>query len=112
MFCSQLYKQTCHIQQRTVYGNMKPSTDHKPQPPVNSITTENVIDEHAQPDTFTHPLHNLLGNMKITWTYQLLETFKSQFAKDETSIGTTHLTKMHTDRGDSESVLQRPYALP
>ena len=41
---------------------------------------------------------------------QLLETFKSQFAQDETSIGTTHLTKIH-DMGDSEPVLQKPYPI-
>ena len=40
---------------------------------------------------------------------QLLETLKSQFAKDEASIETTHLTKMQINTGDSEPVLQRPY---
>ena len=38
---------------------------------------------------------------------QLQETLKSQFAWDETSIGTTHLTKMQIDLGDSEPVLQK-----
>ena len=42
---------------------------------------------------------------------QLLETFKLQFAQDETSIGTTHLTKIQIDTGDSEPVLQRPYPI-
>ena len=42
---------------------------------------------------------------------QLLETFKSQFAKDETSNGTTHLTKMQIDTGDSELVSQWPYPI-
>ena len=42
---------------------------------------------------------------------QLLETFKLQFAQDETSIGTIHLDKMQIDMGDSEPVLQRPYPI-
>ena len=45
------------------------------------------------------------------WGNQLLVTFKSQFAQDETSIGTTHLTKMQIDMGDSEPVLQMPYPI-
>ena len=42
---------------------------------------------------------------------QLLETFKSQFAQDETSIGTTHLIKKQIDMGDSEPVSQKPYSI-
>ena len=41
----------------------------------------------------------------------MLETFKSQFAPDETSIGTTHLTEMQIDTGNSETMLQRPYPI-
>ena len=40
-----------------------------------------------------------------------METFKLQFAQDETSIGKSHLTKMQIDTGDSEPVLQRPYPI-
>ena len=42
---------------------------------------------------------------------QLLETFKSQFAQDETNIGTTHMTKIEIDTGDSEPVTQMPYSI-
>ena len=42
---------------------------------------------------------------------QLLEKFKSQITQDETSIGTTHLTKMQIDMGDAEPVLQRQYPI-
>ena len=42
---------------------------------------------------------------------QLLETFESQFAWDEISIGITHLTKMKIDMGDSEPVSQRLYPI-
>ena len=42
---------------------------------------------------------------------KLLVTFQSQFAQDETSNGTTHLTKSQNDKDDSEPVLQRPYPI-
>ena len=35
---------------------------------------------------------------------QLLGTFKDQFAKDEMTIGTTPLTQMSIDTGDSDPV--------
>ena len=69
-----------------------------------------MIDEHMQPDTFTLPLHTLLGDVRKSLN-QLLETFKAQFAQDETSIGTTNLIKMQIDTGDSDPVLQRPYPI-
>ena len=39
----------------------------------------------------------------------LLGTFKDQFAKDEMTIGTTPLTQMSIDMGDSDPVSQKPY---
>ena len=42
---------------------------------------------------------------------ELLESFKSQFAKDETSIAMTNLTKMQIDIGNSEPVSQKPYPI-
>ena len=42
---------------------------------------------------------------------QLLETFRSQFSQYETSIGTTHLTKIQIDSSDSEPVSQKPYPI-
>ena len=80
------------------------------QTPVNSIITQKMIDEHIQPDTFTPPLHTLLGSVRKSLS-QLLETFKSQYVQDETSIGTTHLTKMQIGSGNSEPVLQRLYPI-
>ena len=38
-------------------GHIKPSIDHMPQTSINSLTTQKMIDEHVQPDTFTPPLH-------------------------------------------------------
>ena len=65
---------------------------------------------HIQPDTFPPPLHTPLGDVRKSLN-QLLETFKSQFAQDETSIGTTHLPKMQIDMDDSEPVSQKPYPI-
>ena len=81
-----------------------------PPTAINSLTTQRMLDNHIQPDTFTPPLHTLPDNERKS-VNQLLETFKSQFAQDETSIGTTHLTKMQLDMGDSEPVSQRPYLI-
>ena len=80
-------------------GHIKSSIDHMLKTSINSLTTQKMIEEHIQPDTFTPPLHTLPGDVRKSLT-QLLETFKLQFAQDETSIGTTHLTKMQTDIGD------------
>ena len=52
-----------------------------------------MIGEHVRPYTFTPALDTLPGDLKKALN-QLLETFKLQFAQDETSIGTTQLTKM------------------
>ena len=66
-----------------------------------------MIDERIQPDTFTSPLHTLPGDVRKSLN-QLLETFISQFGQDETSIGTTHFTKMQIDTDNSEPVWHRP----
>ena len=80
---------------------MEPSIDIMPQTSVTSITTQKMIDEHVQPDTFTPHLHSFLDNVRKSLN-QFLEIFKSQFVQYETSIGATHLTKMQTDAGNSE----------
>ena len=66
------------------------------QTAINSLTTQRMLDEHIQPDTFTPPLHTLLGDVRKSLN-QLLETFKPHFSQDETTIGSTHLTKMQID---------------
>ena len=80
-------------------GHREPSIDHMLQTSINSLTTQKMIDEHVQPDTFTPPLHTLPGDLRRSLN-QLLETFKLQFAQDETCIGTTNLTKMQIDTGE------------
>ena len=41
----------------------------------------------------------------------MLGIFKDQFAKDETTIGTTPLTQMSINTGDSDPVSQKPYPI-
>ena len=41
----------------------------------------------------------------------LLQEHESQFAKDETSIGTTPLTSMTIDTGNTDPVSQKPYPI-
>ena len=60
-------------------GHLEPSIDHMPQTAITSFTTQKMIDDHVQPNTFTPPLHTLLGYVRKSLS-QLLETFKSQFA--------------------------------
>ena len=42
---------------------------------------------------------------------ELLKKYDSQFAQDETSIGTTPLTEMTIDTGTSEPLSQKPYPI-
>ena len=60
-----------------------------PQNAIHSLTTQRMLDEHPQPKSFIPPLYTLLDDVKKSLN-QLLETFKSHFAQDETSIGTKH----------------------
>ena len=61
-------------------------------------------------DTFNPPRHELLlaiqSNLKL-----LLEEYDSQYAQDETSIGTTPLTSMSIDMGIANPVSQKPYPI-
>ena len=52
-----------------------------------------MLDDNVQTDTFTSPLHILLGDVRKSLS-QLLEIVKSNFEQDDTSFGTTHLTKI------------------
>ena len=47
-----------------------------PQNSINSLTTQRVIDEHIQPDTFIPPLPTLPGDVRKSLN-QIQETFKS-----------------------------------
>ena len=78
------------------------------QRPINSTTTQQMLPETIKPDSFTPPKYQLDATIQQQLD-NLLRTFKDQFAKDEMTIGTTPLTQMSIDTGDSDPVSQKPY---
>ena len=66
--------------------------------------------EKVTPDTFNPPCHELSNNIQHEINV-LLKEYESQFAKDETSIGTTPLTSMTIDTGASDPISQKPYPI-
>ena len=64
----------------------------------------------VKPDVFDPPCHKLTTNVHNERD-TLLKEHESQFAKDETSIGTTTLTSMTIDTGNSDHVSQKPYPI-
>ena len=67
-----------------------------------------MMAKKVEPDTFKPPHHKLRKDIETKWE-ELLKEYKSQFTQDETTIGTTPLTKMMIDTRDSEPVSQKPY---
>ena len=69
-----------------------------------------MMSETITPDTFNPPQHELLAPIQDSLKL-LLQDYKSQFAKDETTIGTTPLTSMTIDTGTAYPVSQKPYPI-
>ena len=69
-----------------------------------------MMSETVMSDTFDPPQHELSTPIQDSLKL-LLENYKSQFAKDETSIGTTPLMSMTIDTGTSDPVSQKPYPI-
>ena len=69
-----------------------------------------MMAEQVEPDTF-HPPHCKLKSSIEPALDALLKEYASQFAKDETSMGTTPLTEIMIDTGTSEPVSQKPYPI-
>ena len=69
-----------------------------------------MMAETVTPDTFNPPHHELSKTVQNELEL-LLQEYESQFAKDETSIGTTPLTSMTVDTGTSDPVSQKPYPI-
>ena len=69
-----------------------------------------MMAEQVKADTFDPPHHKLKTSTQNKLDV-LLKEFKTQFAKDETSIGMTPLTKMTIDTGNSNPVSQKPYPI-
>ena len=66
--------------------------------------------ETVTPDTFNPPHHKLSQTIQHELD-TLLQEYESQFTKDEASIGTTPLTSMMIDSGDSNPISQKPYPI-
>ena len=66
--------------------------------------------EKVTPDIFDPPCCKLSNNIQHD-IGALLKEYESQFAKDETSVGTTPLTSMTIDTGASNPVSQKPYPI-
>ena len=62
--------------------------------------------EQVEPETFK-PMHHKLKQHIEAKLEALLKEYASQFAQDETSIGTTPLTELMIDTGTSEPVSQK-----
>ena len=91
-------------------GHSEPPIDDSTQIPINSATTQRMLPETVKPDSFTPPKYQLDAAIQQQLD-SLLRTFKDQFAKDEMTIGTTLLTQMSIDTGDSDPVSQKPYPI-
>ena len=91
-------------------GHLEPPIDDLTQIPINSATTQWMLPETVKPDSFTPPKYQLDTTIQQQLD-NLLRTFQDQFAKDEMTIGTTPLTQMSIDTGDSNPVSQKPYLI-
>ena len=89
-------------------GNLEPPIDDLTQTSINSMTTQQMLPKTVKPDSFTLPKYQLDTTIQQQLN-NLLGTFKDQFVKDEMTIGTTPLTQMSIDMGDSDPVSQKPY---
>ena len=69
-----------------------------------------MMAEQVKPDVFNPPCHKLTTNIQNELD-TLLKEYELQFMKDETSIGTTPLTSMTIDTGNSDFVSQKPYPI-
>ena len=68
------------------------------------------MSETVTSDTFNPPCHEILTPVQNSLKL-LLEEYESQFAQDETSIGTTPLTSMTIDIETANPVSQKPYPI-
>ena len=91
-------------------GHLEPPIDDLTQITINSATTQRMLPETVKLDSFTPPKYQLEATIQQQLDF-LLKMFKDQFAKDETTIGTTPLTQMSIDTGDSDPISQKPYPI-
>ena len=86
------------------------STDQGETNQANSITLKKMMSKTVPSDTFNPPCHKISTPVKNSLKL-LLEEYESQFAQDETSIGTTPLMSMTIDTGTANPVSQKPYPI-
>ena len=84
--------------------------DQREQQPANSVTLQKMMSETVTSGTFNPPHHDISPSVQNSLT-SLLEECDSQFAQDETSIGTTTLTSMSIDTDNTDPVSQKPYPI-
>ena len=93
-------------------GHLKPvvldATDQKDTHQTNSMTLKKMMSETVTPDTFNPPWHELSAAVQDNL---LLQEYESQFAKAETTVGTTPLPSMTIDTSTSDPVSQKPYPI-
>ena len=75
-------------------GHLEPPINKLTQIPINSATTQWMLPKTVKPDSFTPPKYQLDSTIQQQLD-NLLRTFKDQFAKDETNIGTHIPTQWH-----------------
>ena len=97
-------------------GHLEPAVmdtnaiDQKETHQTNNITLKKMMAEKVTPDTFNPPHHELSTAVQNDLDL-LLQEYESQFAKDETSIGSTPLTSITIDTGTYEPVSPKPYPI-
>ena len=69
-----------------------------------------MMAEQVQPEIFDPPHHKLKPDIQ-TRLDTLLKEYETQFAKDETYIGTIPLIEMTINTSDSDPVSQKPYPI-
>ena len=75
-----------------------------------SITLQKMMAEQVQPDIFDPPHYKLKPGIQSKLD-TLLKEYETQFVKDETPVGTTPLTEITIDTGNSEPISQKPYPI-
>ena len=91
-------------------GHLESPIDDLTQISINSATTQKMLPETIKPDSFMPPKYQLEPTIQQQLDF-LLRTFKDQFAKDETTIGTTPLTQMSVDTETQTPFLRNPTQL-
>ena len=69
-----------------------------------------MISETVTPDTLIPPWQELSAPIQDSLKL-LLQEYKSQFVKDETTIGTTPLASMTIETVPADPVLKKPYPI-